>query len=413
MRGKDFHSRPRPRPGIRRTVQAGLLILLLLAAARLWQLAFLDQLAFNRGASHSFFLRQQTDPVMLTDLATMEYLNHNDVEGARTLYRKALAAQTLHLPAWIGLAQLEADQGNRSQATGMSNYIDQVAPATSRWRWDRAILADSLEQEELLRRNLSWTVANDRAKRREALYLAIIHWPEPEQLLEKLGPENGPSLLAHFIEKKDPIGSGVIWEQLLETQPIDGPLALRYVNFLIAGKEVAEAAAIWSREFKKDAGLLNNPDFSQPFIRSPFDWSMARAKGMEWTSQPQGGRLDVDFSGTENLVFRLQQLVPVMPGSTYLFSGEMLTRQLSTNERPHWRVMGSGCRGLDVRTEMAGENQSWTPFQLTFTAPSDCQAVWLGLYRNKSHFFDNKLSGSLSVRHLHLSELPVPESAIQ
>ena len=126
--------------------------------------------------------------------------------------------------------------------------------------------------------------------------------------------------------------------------------------------------------------------------------------------------MTITFAGTDNVAFRLAQIVPLAPGR-YLFKGLQQTKGLTTYQRPFWSISGYKCSGLALNETMAPETSARQEFTLPFTVPDSCQAVQVALQRNTSYFFDNKLAGTITVEGLRIEPLvaeaaPLPPQAL-
>lgn len=372
---------------------AAIILLLLVGYANL-KYAFLAQLALVDTDQPSSFSRSQTDPVALTDLARQEHLINGNLVKARYLYDRALDYCVLYVPAWLGLAELFNDRGEKDRAGAALEFVEKISRGSGNLAWSRAILANELGREDILTANLVWLMKNRRSKRMAVISLADLRWQDPLVLLRKFGPAFTPDLLNYYIRVKELPKTMIVWRQLEQAGLNNRKNSLRYINYLLAHGKITAAAKIWDRNFRDGDALLHNGHFKEPLIGSGFGWRIGRARGVAWHNPAAASGLRLTFDGSKNVSFRLTQIVPLPPGS-YVFTGRAETNSLSTNQRPFWIVRGFKCKGPAVRDAMFPANRSRSDFSLRFTVPASCQAVRITLQRNHSYDFDNKISGTI------------------
>lgn len=372
---------------------AAIILLLLVGYANL-KYAFLAQLALVDTDRPSSFSRSQTDPVALTDLARQEHLINGNLVKARYLYDRALDYCVLYVPAWLGLAELFNDRGEKDRAGAALEFVEKISRATGNLVWSRAILANELGREDILTTNLVWLMKNRRSKRMAVISLADLRWQDPLVLLHKFGSAFSPDLLNYYIRVNELPKTMIVWRQLEQAGLNNRKNSLKYINYLLAHGKITAAAKIWDRNFLDGDALLHNGHFKEPLIGSGFGWRIGRPWGFTRQNPADKSGLRLTFDGSKNISFRLTQIVPLPPGS-YVFTGRAETDSLSTNQRPFWMVRGFKCKGPAVRDAMFPANRSRSDFSLRFTVPASCQAVRVTLQRNHSYDFDNKISGTI------------------
>lgn len=406
---KDKQRFLRGLPGIgenpRKTLLQGAVILLLVitAFAHL-KTAFLAQLAMNRGPQLANFSQALTDPDALASLARNEHLANGNLTQALTLYRRSLANFVLHVPSWLGIVELFNDMGEREKAAVTLRTLHGFSANSEDSAWTKALLAHELDQEDILAESLSWLVANHPGKLQEVLTLADLRWQDTATIMAHFGSSQYQNLLDHYIRTREPAKAATVW---LGIEQAGGPtpeLALRYVNFLLQQDEISQAAGIWRKYFQQDSTLLYDGTFQQPFADSGFSWRITRGKGVVWEKLSDRSGLQITFDGTENIAFRLSQLIPLAPGQ-YLFKGLLGTRDLTTDQRPFWSITGYKCEGLAINDSMLPPTTEHREFVLPFAVPDSCQAVQMALQRSTSYFFDNKLAGTITLEGLSIEPL--------
>ncbi len=401
--------------GLNQKIWAGMaIILLLLAGYAHLKYAFLAQLALADNSQRPpAFSRSQTDPVALTALARQEHLINGNLVKARFFYDRALDYCVLYVPAWLGLAELFNDRGEKDRALAALEFVEKISRGSGNLAWSRAILANELGRDDILTANLAWLLKNNRGKKMAAISLADLRWKDPLVLLRKFGETISPALLNYYIRVRELAKTRVVWQQLEQAGLNNRKNSLKYINYLLAHGKVAAAAKIWDRNFRDGDALLYNGRFRKPLIGSGFGWRISRSRGFSRQTPADKAKsgLRLTFDGSKNVSFRLAQIVPLSPGS-YVFRGRAATDSLSTNQRPFWMVRGYRCKGPVVRGAMFPANRSRSDFSLRFTVPESCQAVWIALQRNHSYDFDNKISGTLVLDDLTVTGVAVKQMAM-
>jgi hypothetical protein len=393
-------------PGLEQLSASGLLraaLVILLAAAALLHLrsAFFAQLGLNKGEHTAAFVSELGNPDALAALARKEHLGNARLHEARILYSLALQNYILHVPSWLGLAELFNDMGDEEQAKDTLRFIHSFAGNKEDVAWMKAVLADQLDEERILSESLQWLAANRPGARQEVFALADLRWPEPGRMMSMFTPDIYPAILAFYMRGKNPHKAGTFWRETERVGLIERKHALDYVNFLIGLKEVEQAGAIWRKYFHDENTLLHNPSFKEPLLGSPLNWRLSGAKGFSRQLLENQNGVKIFFDGTQNIDFQLEQIVPLRPGS-YQFSGMIETLDLTTDQRPYWMVTGYNCSEPRVKELMLPANLAAEKFMVNFTLPAPCAAVRLALRRNQSFFFDNKLAGTVIISDLDL-----------
>ncbi len=271
----------------------------------------------------------------------------------------------------------------------------------NRWRWDKALLTYQLGRTDVLAGDLSWIVAHIPGETRtNALKLAFSLWPDPAELLARLRGDNLLLLFGHAA-RTGKIETALAWWPEIEQVGVDNVRAevLIFLNSLIHGDRLAQAAAIWRKHFNAES-LLYNGDFAQEPSNTAFDWRISAPKGSTWRLETAGdgkGRaLHLHFSSTENLGYgHLTQIVPLTPGRKYTLTTQVKSEGLTTDQRPYLEITGFQCSMAAVRSEAVAASQPWTALALPFEIPGDCLAVQVQVRRDPSNRLDNLLGGDL------------------
>ena len=384
-----------------------------LLVCAIWQMlfSFQEQKTFSEGFEKTS-APQTRNYRVLTHFAKQKYMVDADLNAAVSLLQQALTAHPSYVPAWLSLAEVNNDLGQKEKAYAILNHVDRLTAGLKRWRWDKALTAYQLGQVELLPGELRYIVAELAGKdRNDALQLAFTLWEEPEELLEKIGHENITHLLSYAVRKDMSKQAMYFWEKV-ETTEVQWQQkeALAYLDMLLRVGEVQAAANVWRKNFNPDK-LLFDGNFSQPFLEQAFGWRTGKRKNFDqlFVNNPQGvaGRiLHYRFKGWENINFtHLSQIVPLENGKTYTLTADMKTQKMTTNQRPFLEISGYKCKGPVVNSEMVAPNQDWKKYQVVINVPEECGAVVVRLRRKESNHIDSKLAGQLWLRNFIMTEM--------
>ncbi len=208
-----------------------------------------------------------------------------------------------------------------------------------------------------------------------------------------------------------------VWENI-KGQQMDDELTLKYIDFLISKYEYAEAKCIWSKfvgkKFKKEIKDSNieiwNGSFEYEIQGKGFDWKISETKGVDvfidkdiYLEGKQS--LGVDFDGTENMgIVIASQVVLVNPGTTYKLKANIKTNNLTTTNGVYFHISGHDCKELSASSEVFKGTNFWKELSVDFKVPSKCNAINVMIKRDKSQKLDNKISGSVWIDQIYLTQ---------
>ena len=377
------------------------------------RLAVIAQSSFSGISPDRALRKYQQDPRLLVAYGRQDFLENGGLEKAEHWYQKALLSNPFYIPAWLALAELKNDEGNADRALAILAYVDGLTREVARWRWDKAMLAYQLDQPDILTADLSWLLQQEKVSaktKQKAVKLAFSLWPEPDQLLSKMGMENLEPLFRHAVRTKDLTTTDYLWPLVDKSAP-EAKKVLPYINLLINSRRITAAARIWQKYFPADT-LLYNGTFSEPVVNSGFGWRIGYRKKVAVSFSSNNGtpELYLHFSGLDNINYaHTRQYVALPPGHNYSLSGKMRSKGISTDQKPFIEIAGVNCKMPIVSTDMVEEDQDWTPFTLTFTVPDACEAVQIRIRRKPSKNIDNLIKGDFRVKDLSLQEtIPNP-----
>ena len=218
-----------------------------------------------------------------------------------------------------------------------------------------------------------------------------------------------------------PAGALLIWQRLLSLgKPIELWRSFPLFWLLIQGDLGTDASRVW-REGLAAAGLPHNQpanqsliwngDFAQDFLNGGLDWRWSSSTfgasiGFDAPPPSSAGRsLRLDFSGSANLdLMEPQQFVPVEPSRRYHFHAALKTEGITTDNGVSFIVSDPNHYVGLVSSEKFNGTRAWTPLDVDFTTTPATHFLLIQLRRLPSRLFENKLSGTVWIGDVSLTE---------
>ncbi|HYW44061.1 MAG TPA: tetratricopeptide repeat protein [Bryobacteraceae bacterium] len=196
-----------------------------------------------------------------------------------------------------------------------------------------------------------------------------------------------------------------LWQWMESRGYATRPLAARYVDFLLAGRLYAEAAAAWSAYAGGGVHLLRNggfeSEFSGPGIPScVFDWTPSGAEHVSEERDSTAARegrwsLRIQFDGTDNLNYQGVSQAAVVTAGAFRLSAWIKVAGITTDRGIAMRVFDPESPSrLDVRTAPLAGTADWVQVHSDFTVPRGTNLVRVQVFREPSWKFDNKIGGT-------------------
>ncbi len=160
------------------------------------------------------------------------------------------------------------------------------------------------------------------------------------------------------------------------------------------------AYALWTN-WLGTTQLLANTRFEAAPRETPFDWALESSPAVAVT---RANGLEVRFSGTENVTFSGVRQFTVVPPGRYRLSVEVSSDNLTTDQRPFFRIfdLANPSRlNLETGAIEGTVARSWMSVDFQVTAAAEALAVQLE--RRPSERFDNRISGTLHIHQVSLT----------
>jgi tetratricopeptide (TPR) repeat protein len=337
-------------------------------------------------------------------------------------YRHSLERDPTRAFAWLALSKTYRDGGGTRWAEYAMRKAVWVDRANPKIIWEAGVFyltqGEFQEAAPYFRKYIALIPLDY-----EKLY-TMLHavGAKPDYVLEQVLPPEYQSHDRYFkflMAYKQSAELSEVWERRSLWKP-ENANYFAYCDFLIETGRVREARDVWTElmqrlhpgSMTRDAwNMIFNGDFEYPPQNGGFDWKTGNADGVEvfidkdikksgWSS------LAARFNGNTNPgIYVAQQVVAVKPKQHYRISAQIRTDRLTTRNGALVEVMGQNCPSLLVRSEVMTGTSDWRPLELEFTTPVDCSLIKVGIKRERSEKFDNKISGKVWLDEFEMREV--------
>lgn len=320
------------------------------------------------------------------------------------LYRQALAADPLSPYRWCDLAEAWLEAANPQQARDCMRRAQELGPFIPQV-WVRAAnlhfrLADQPAALQAAARVLHITPAYDAILFR--YYGQFVS--HPSLVLASLdgNPRAAIAYFRHSLASGDPETGQAAWEWLAAQSYTTDPLAVEYLDFLVARKQPLQAAGIWVRHLGQRSGdfpLLNrlfNGGFESESTGAILDWRIhpvGQVVAVRDSAVAFEGRwsLRLTFAGDQNVAYAHTAQTAVLPPGRYRLRGMARCEGLTTDQGLVLRATG---QGLDARTPQITGSADWTELVTSFSVAAPVNLVTVQVLREPSYKFDSKIAGT-------------------
>lgn len=354
-----------------------------------------------------------------------------DTVLAENSYRKAIALNPEATDAWLDLATAYELDGKAEEALDAYLQAKKSYPVSAdvSWRYGNFLLREGKLPQAYA--ELRDAIEADPRYAAGAFSRAYRSNPNIDELLARLLPPS-PGVYVDVISEagseKHLAVAKMVWSQLLKLHPhltvgqFDG-----LVSELQQAGEFPDARRVWDEGtstmnlpplFRPQGSVVWDPSFESGINGSSFSWRFhpieqsvsIKLDEAEKHSGTQSLRLSFDGKHNPNLEAACIFAV-VEPGTTYLFSGWIKTKDLTTEHgvgfRIHPYTYGNSEEASLVNTKQIYGNNPFTMIDQSWTAGPDIHRVRICVTREPSDNPDVRISGTAWVDDVNL----VPEVA--
>lgn len=354
-------------------------------------------------------------------------LEERDSPLAQQSFRKAIALNPLDTNAWLDLATDYESEGRNAEAREAYLQAAKSYPASAdvSRRYGNFLLrqGDQAEAYAELRR------AIEADPQLAAIVFSRAYRANPdidELLLQVFPPKQSVyvNVISEALNAKQLAVAKTVWARLIKLHPhLEWRDVDRLVSELLQAGELTEARHTW------DQGMftMNLPSLLQPsgsVVWDPSFESGVNGNNFAWGFQPivQGVSISFDkeqkFSGNQSLRLSFDgkhnpdlaapcALAVVEPGTTYRFSGWIMTKDITTDYGIGFRLRAVEPDKTPVvnTREIHGTNP-WTNVEETWIAGPNVHRVQICVSRDPSDNPDVRISGTAWVDDVNLVPQP-------
>jgi len=211
-----------------------------------------------------------------------------------------------------------------------------------------------------------------------------------------------------------------VWDALIILhQPFSLPPVFDYIQYLLTHKEVDQASLVWKQAMSllsmgaylpSSHNLIVNPDFSLSVLNGGFDWRYRKESAVSLTLDSSdfhsGHRsLSIVFDGPGIEDAGIYQLVPVLPSTTYEFSGYYKNEEIDGAGGPYLVLQDAYTRTTYFQSEELREGQFWKNVTGELTTGPDTKLLILRVQRLPP---GRPIRGKLWIDDFRLAEMQYP-----
>lgn len=335
-----------------------------------------------------------------------------DTPRAVGAYWEAVGRNPLLFGGWFALARLERQMGATPRVDSLREFLLSHVPSSTTWRWHQLLLAGDSRDEARFTESFNFVLERLPQYRQEAVELALGFWGGWPAAFGRTDPANRWTLLLEAMARRDVDAATDLYPRL-EADPASLPDAAgqsAFVDFLLQNRRWSEAEHAWKRSALYEGNAVANGAFETPLDGKAFGWRQGKVQGAEIRREDsrdpdRGHVMRLHFLGTSNVRFdHFWQYLPLAAGKEYEVLFSWKSERISTDKGVYLEVRGVDCPGLRARTAEVTGSGGWRRESLTFRAPDECRMARIGLRRDESLKFDNKIAGDLWIDAVELFE---------
>ncbi|MFZ0333504.1 MAG: hypothetical protein WAN10_16525 [Candidatus Acidiferrales bacterium] len=345
---------------------------------------------------------------------------------AISFFERAVRVNPRSAGDWMDLAQAEEADGNAAQADAAYERARRDYPISAEvlWKYGNFLLRQGQTSEGL--EEVHRALVTDPSLVPLAISRVWYLDPDASVILHDVLPEGQRvrfQALDFFAGRREEAAALETWEEiaaLAKFKPIDIHDVFPFLQYLIYSDQAKEAERVWREalpaarwpEPRATGSQIWNGGFEEPIVNGGLGWRFEQAPGA-YVSTDSGvyhsgeKSLRVDFTGGVNLDFyNVHQIAPVEPSTHYVFQYFMRTQSISTDSGMRFEILDLNDYEVSLMTpDLTGTN-AWSPERTDVTTGRNTHFLDIRLRRLPSRLFDNKLSGTVWVDDVSLSQEP-------
>jgi tetratricopeptide (TPR) repeat protein len=328
------------------------------------------------------------------------FLIQQSPEAAVQAYRAAAGLDPYQARYWFDLAaayQWLGDTDQQKQALERALVAD---PTTPDLAWEAGSLYLVQGDPEKALREFRVVMESEPPMTTAALTLCWRIKPDVEALLRDTIPAtvNAYSTFLDFlVARKETAGAAKVWTQLAQLEkPVAPTLAFLYIRYLVGQHEVDQARLVWQQAATlcglsayqpSSENLVINGDFSLNVLNGGFDWQYRQSKEVSLALDPtqsHGGHrsLLITFDAQKVDEVGIGQMVPVHPSTPYRFSAYFKAEDMQGAGGPRFALRDLYSETTYFTSDELKDADFWKAVSGSFTTGPDTKLLLLHIQRD-------------------------------
>jgi hypothetical protein len=347
------------------------------------------------------------------------------LEKAEEHFRRATHLDSYDPQTWLELAVAMEFQARIEEAGACLRRVHLLAPNLPAYQWPIAnfyLLQGSVDEAF---RHFRVVLAGTSQYDSNVFGLAWKATDDGGKILQELIPERVTtefSYLNFLVFGRRLNEAQAVWKRIVAGREAFSPgQSSPYIDNLVAAQRADEAYQVWTDLQKKgliryaslpsEKNLISNGEFEDELLNMGFDWRIVPVEGVyagpdTSTYHSPSRALLVQFPGKQNLQYQhVYQYVKVSPGQSYRLQAFMKTEDITTDSGPRLQVYDAyNAAALNKLTDdLTGTSDGWTSLLLDFATGPKTELIVVRLVRLPSKKFDNLISGKVWLDDVQLT----------
>ncbi|MGH9404890.1 MAG: tetratricopeptide repeat protein [Terriglobia bacterium] len=338
---------------------------------------------------------------------------------------RAVQLNPYNAQAWLDLATAFEFQGNNAKAEACMRRADALRPRAPNFQWaigNFFLLRNNVNEAF---RHFKAVLSADPGYETEIFNIAWKASGNAGTILSEVVPDRpGPDLdyLNYLVAGHRMSDAAAVWNRI-EANPEKFPpnYASYYIDVLIMSGQPEQAYKVWmtlrakglipSTDEATSRNLVENGDFENPLLGFGFGWRVAAVNGVyvgldDNTYHSATKALMIVFPGNRNVDYHnIYQFVPVLPAHHYRLTAFMKADGVTTDSGPRLEVKDAFAPArLDKYSDqLKGSTPSWMPLSIDFDTSPQTRLVVVGISRPASQLFGGEIAGRVWVDDVTLT----------
>ncbi len=328
------------------------------------------------------------------------FLIQRSPDAAAEAYRAAVALNPYEARYWFDLAAAYQWLGNTGQQRDALERALAADPSTPDLAWEAANFYLVQGEPEKALHEFRVVMENEPNMTAPALALCWRIKPDIDALLRDAVPPD-PAAYASFLDfliaRKETAAAAKVWTQLVQLrQPIAQPLAFLYIRYLVGQHDVEQARLVWLQgatlcglaAYQPSAdNLVINGDFSLNVLNGGFDWQYRQSKDVSLALDPTQSHnshrsLLITFDARAVDDAGIGQLVPVKPSTSYEFSAYFKADDIQGAGGPRFAVQDLYTENTYFSSDELKDADFWKEVSGSFTTGPEAKLLLLRIQRD-------------------------------